>query len=561
MARGVAPCFRVMAARTLLLRSWVAAGLGCLPAVVSSSTLGAAPSAVPRAGSVHAAPSGAEHGADDEGGRGVDSPRPADRRRALRTLASEGSPAAWRRVFALLADPESEVGDDAQLLLSRIEESAVAAELAGKAGLGSKEVGVRLRAAEGLGRVACAVRVEALLAAVDDREAEVAHLALWSLERCAHARRLEGDLERAAGALEHAARSHRDGLVRASAVAARAALLAKSPHAADEREGFDRLLGRCREDRDARVRCASALAARELEPARALALAAALARDAETSVRLARIELLERIACKPSAVALIAALTEETFPRARTSIVQALQRLSGFKHREDPRPWRDWARDLPEDWRPTLMPSYGEPGRDSNAGGGEAAGGEARTMASTSFVGLPLTSQRVCFAIDFSGSMWTPMPDGRMPKELVDARLRSTLESLPSSTQFNIVPFTNDVLPWRPKLVQATVGNVRAAIADFEKCQARGRGNFYDAAVFALDDPEVDTLLTLTDGVPTGGFHSDLELVFPLLQERNRFRRVAFDTVLVDAPAAAERRWRLLSRDSGGRLVAVDKAE
>ena len=153
------------------------------------------------------------------------------------------------------------------------------------------------------------------------------------------------------------------------------------------------------------------------------------------------------------------------------------------------------------------------------------------------------------------------MADGRLPKDLVNARLRATLEALPSTTQFNVVPFTNEVLPWRPKLVPATPFNVRSAIADFEKCLARGRGNYYDAAVFALDDPEVDTLLTLSDGVPTGGFHSDLDLVVPLLLQRNRFRRVAFDTVLVDSPPGHLRRWQILSRDSGGRLVAMDRME
>ena len=188
-------------------------------------------------------------------------------------------------------------------------------------------------------------------------------------------------------------------------------------------------------------------------------------------------------------------------------------------------------------------------------------GGEARTSAQVSFVGLPLLSPHICFAIDFSGSMWSPMPDGRLPKELVDARLRATLEGLTQATEFNIVPFTNEILPWRPKLVPANPANVRTAIADFEKCQARGRGNFFDAAVFALADPEVETLLTLTDGVPTGGFHSNLDLVIALLLERNRFRRVAFDTVLVDSSAQAERRWRMLAEFSGGRLVATEKAE
>ncbi|HUR27906.1 MAG TPA: hypothetical protein VM509_06955, partial [Planctomycetota bacterium] len=260
-------------------------------------------------------------------------------------------------------------------------------------------------------------------------------------------------------------------------------------------------------------------------------------------------------------LALVAALDSETAARGRREIVGALQQLSGLLQRDDPRPWRDWAKTLAPDWHPTLL--LDRPALEAGARGAvtlRGGGGEARTTAA-SFVGLPLLSARICFAIDFSGSMWTPMPDGRLPKELVDARLRATLESLTPATEFNIVPFTNEILPWRPKLVPANPANVRTAIADFEKCQEHGRGNYFDAAVFALDDPEVDTLLSLTDGIPTGGFHSDLELIVPLLLERNRFRRVAFDTVLVDAPPYAERRWRVLSQFSGGRIVSTEKAE
>ncbi len=496
-------------------------------------------------------------------GKGLKSSRVQDRKRALKSLVADGSPAAWREVFTAFADPESEVGDDAQLWAAKIEDPSVAEQLTGRAGLASRELGVRLRAAEALGRVACTVDVALLLRALDDRESEVAHLALWSVERLARAQRIGGDQARAAEDLERAARGHRDGYVRAAAICARGALFAKSNQAQDSAAVLEmaRILRRCGEDRDPRVRCAAAMACAELPRDAAVAGLAAFARDERSAVRLARIESLERIACAAGAAALVNSLEFEPIPRARRALVAALQRLSGLKHRDDVRPWRDWVRDLPSDWRPTLLVRETE--RDGPGAQGAAPGAalSGQTSARPSFVGLQLTSTRICFAIDFSGSMWTPMPDGRMPKELVDARLRSTLESLDAATHFNVVPFTNEILPWRPKLVPANPGNVRTAIADFEDCKARGRGNFFDAAVFALDDPEVETLVSLTDGVPTGGFHSDLDLVLALLLERNRFRRVTFDTVLVDAPPASERRFRTLAEASGGCLIVTEKAE
>lgn len=551
----------------LLLGCLAASGSGCGPMVIAATGF-AAPFA-PRSAEPHAGDR------LEELERGLRSQRPEERKRALKQLAALGSPAAWRLVFSALADLESSVGDEAQLCLARLPDAALAGELAGRAGLGQREPRVRRRAAEALGRVGFALDAALLLAAVDDREPEVAHLALWSIERLASQRRLTGDLERSGLLLERCARTHREALVRAAAVCARGALSAaaarsqgresgavrdeqQGAHVAQAQAGFVHWLSRCGEDRDARVRCAVAMTARHLPAGQALALTRALADDPQDAVRLALVETYEALACVQSLQALIDRLDRETMPRARAQVVGALQRLSGWKHRDDPRPWRDWLRTLPPDWRPTLLPPADAP---QAAAGAAAQGAQARTSARASFVGLPLLSPRVCFAIDFSGSMWTPMPDGRVPKDLVDARLRATLEALTPDTQFNIVVFTNEVIPWKPKLVPAQPAHVREAIRDFERCQEHGRGNFFDAALFALDDPAVDTLITLTDGVPTGGFHSHLDLVIPLLLERNRFRRIAFDTVLVDAPPGSERRWRLLSENSGGRLVATEKAE
>jgi len=171
---------------------------------------------------------------------------------------------------------------------------------------------------------------------------------------------------------------------------------------------------------------------------------------------------------------------------------------------------------------------------------------------------MPLLSDRICFLFDFSGSMWSRLPDGRTPKDIVAARLRSALEHLPEQTEFNLVPFTYDPIPWEPRLVQAKRRNVQAALEFFEACREVGKGNFWDAALFALADPRVDTLVVLTDGVPTGGTHCDMDLILPLFEHANRFRKVAVDSILVDAPPGAVRRWRDLSQRTGGRAIEVE---
>jgi hypothetical protein len=156
--------------------------------------------------------------------------------------------------------------------------------------------------------------------------------------------------------------------------------------------------------------------------------------------------------------------------------------------------------------------------------------------------------------------MWSTEVAGRTRKQIVDLELRRALEALPREARFNVVPYTGEPHAWEAELVAAQPAQIQRAIEAFERCHRSGRGNVWDAARVALEDPEVDALAILTDGVPTGGAHSVLELVVELLLEQNRFRNVAFDSILVDAPRGSLTGWRRLAAQSGGRSIAVDLA-
>ena len=98
---------------------------------------------------------------------------------------------------------------------------------------------------------------------------------------------------------------------------------------------------------------------------------------------------------------------------------------------------------------------------------------------------------------------------------------------------------------------------MRAAAAWFESRRERGSGNFWDAALLALEDPDVDTLWVLTDGVPTGGPRFCLELLVPLFVELNATRGVTIDTLLFGASGRVADHWRELAERTGGRLREV----
>jgi hypothetical protein len=269
-----------------------------------------------------------------------------------------------------------------------------------------------------------------------------------------------------------------------------------------------------------------------------------LAADESAGVRRVALEGLGTLHSRGATAVLVGRLSVENEERTLLRVVELLQGLSGLKYRRDPRPWNDWLRALPSDWN-------GQPTRAPAAGGEDPAN---RTVA---LAGLPLVSKRVAILIDLSGSIWNVRPDGKTRKEIVDAKLREALEALPSDTRFNLIPYTGTPLPWKASLVPATPANVRAAAGWFAACKANGSGNFWDAALLALADPEVDTLTVLFDGAPTGGTRHRLELIVPLFLELDQARRVAVDLILVDASRRLQGLWKELSDGTGGRLLAV----
>lgn len=434
-----------------------------------------------------------------------------------------------------LEDTDSGVADEAQLSLASLMDPKLRKELLGRGGLGSKDELVALRVAELLGRSKQALAGDELARLVGEHRGALARPLCWSVERLAQSGRIAGATERLGATLLRVAGSTSDRDAACAALVALAQL--KEPHA--ERMALDALRATWPERR-----VAGLIALERVGSSQALASAIKLAADEDPRVRLAALDTLDSLGSRASMTALVARLGLEQRVRLRWRIVDLLQNASGLKHRLDPRPWKLWIETIPADGvlrRPAPNKGAGDP-----------------NVSRTAFTGLPLISDRVCYLFDFSGSMWTPLADGRIPKDIVSEKLRAALEGLSPETEFNLIPFTNEPIPWSEGAQPATPKNLRAALEFFLACRERGRGNFLDAALLAARDPRIDTICVLTDGVPTGGSHSDMDLITPILVEHTRFRRVVVDSILVDAPPGAARRWAELSRLTGGRSIEVE---
>jgi hypothetical protein len=452
------------------------------------------------------------------------------RRSAVGRLADLGSQRAWELVLEALTDPEPEVADRAQRELCRIDVDLARELLPSRAAFGSRDDAVRRRVAEALGRATRTVAGAELLPALEDRDAEVRRLGLWSVERLAL--RDPGALterEKLESEVQRLAKSERDPATRGAALITAATLGLPAASAADALAP--------REREPLALRCASLLAmGRARAPGAAQRIASVLGgEDAPQSLRAAGIRALEELGDRDAAQALAHRLSSEPSLRLSLELVSALQGLSGLRHGRNARAWAAWAQELPDDWR-------AQPARAPLETGETVA----------SLAGLPVLSDRLCVLIDMSGSMWQTRADGRTLKTLVDAELRRFLETLPETARFNLIPYAHEPGPFEDRLVDASPRNVARALAWFEENRQRGRGAVWEAVELALQDPEVDTLIVLTDGAPTGGLHWDLQLIVELLLERNRFRQVAFDSILTDPKPQLLARWRALAEGSGG---------
>jgi HEAT repeat protein len=482
----------------------------------------------------------AEREAVEQAAAGLRSGDKWERRRAVEALADLACEPAWAHVVEALADPKGEVADTAELRLVAIDAGALAL-LRGREGMGARDPWVRRRIAEALGRRGPALEgaaAEILLDALGDGDAEVRRMALFSVERLAAAGALGAEPSALLGRrVERLACAERDGAVRARALFALARL---DPQAAG---------GAARgalEERDPRVRAAgAAVLPCVLGAGVAEAPLARLAGDAERGVRAAAARALGELGTRAAAAALVERLALESSERLVLRVLEDLRALSGRKDPPDPRPWRDWVASLPAGWRGERTPRAVAP----------EPGATTSTLA-----GMPILSTRIAILVDLSGSIWKVRSDGRTKKEVVDEKLREALEGLPETTRFNVIPYTETPHPWKEGLQPATPRNVEAAARFFEACRESGSGNAWDALLLALEDPEVDSVLVLTDGVPTGGRRNRLELLAPLLLERVETAGVALDSVLVEAPPRIRRPWEELARATGGLSLAIDLA-
>ncbi|MEM8884924.1 MAG: VWA domain-containing protein, partial [Planctomycetota bacterium] len=269
-------------------------------------------------------------------------------------------------------------------------------------------------------------------------------------------------------------------------------------------------------------------------------------RDEAWSVRIAAAESLARARMRDVVEPMIAAMEKDRNERVRKALGLSLYRITGVNHASWPVGWRRW-------WDkqgyafavPLEAPAWDPPPKSRKATG------ERKSVAS--FYGINLGSSRVIFLIDASGSMAIEDRKGARARfDVALDELERAFRKLPVGAKTNVIFFSDRIDRWRPKLSEVKPGMRKSIRRTLASRRPDGGTHLYDGFEAAFEDGEVDTIVLLSDGQPSGGkvrFAEDIERA---ILEWNELRRLTIHCVAVGYHSPMLQR---LAAASGGQYV------
>lgn len=291
------------------------------------------------------------------------------------------------------------------------------------------------------------------------------------------------------------------------------------------------------------------------------------------SERLAGLALARRV---PPLVAVPALLERYAVQSGRLAVEfdGALAALTGQAISDDLTRWSDW-------WtrvgRPALLgpePEDEEPARP-RASTLDRRGGGSRAEALARFFDLEIASHNLVFVIDISGSMEWPASfrgdPGRRPPPPVEGeptrmalareQLAAALAGMDAHARYNLVAFNDRARPWLTREGMSEFGKAGKRTDDareyLDALSPNGGTNLYDGLRAAFDDPDVDTIYLLSDGVPSQGEFVVPELIRRSVDAWNAHRHVTVHSLVMGLDAESHPLARQLAEDSGGQYVEL----
>jgi HEAT repeat protein/Mg-chelatase subunit ChlD len=298
-------------------------------------------------------------------------------------------------------------------------------------------------------------------------------------------------------------------------------------------------------DRDPATRQGAAVALAELRTPEALKALTLLLADPDHIVRREALQQMGNLRRRDLLPALIARLNGER-GRLKMDLATTLRLITGLDHGTSYQRWRNWWDAEGESFE---MPDYETALRAERMR--QRRDQEGRTV--TSFYGLKVVSDRICFVLDISGSMESP--SGRTTRvEVAKRQLLGVLERYPEGDLFNVIFFSSDAFPWSDELTRMTDKKRKDALDYVGRQSAGGATALYDALELAFQDRRIDTIFLLTDGVPSGGTIDDPGRIREEVRRWNATRHVRINCISVGGRSDLLKG---LAKDGGGEYKEV----
>lgn len=314
---------------------------------------------------------------------------------------------------------------------------------------------------------------------------------------------------------------------------------------------------------DVRLAAAAALLKQrpEFVPSGALA---PLLRGTEWQERSIAVDALARIGDRTALELLVHQTTKED-GKNLADLCGRLEQLTGQKLGKVPAAWVDWWQRSKEAFAPRGI-DVGQPAQVRKESGRYA-----------SFFHVKFDSLKVVYVVDISGSMLAAVDDyenlspepGKSRVDLMRREVKASISALPPEASFNVIAYSDVVLPWNDKNVPATPANKKAVAEWLDALSAAGQTNIFDAleSAFTLAPKSTkdkyyattgDTILFLSDGGPTCGRTTDCEEILREVKRWNETRRITIHAVGVGAQTV-ENFMKELAKQNGGEATFIRK--
>lgn len=181
-----------------------------------------------------------------------------------------------------------------------------------------------------------------------------------------------------------------------------------------------------------------------------------------------------------------------------------------------------------------------------------------RQITKVEFFGVRIESTRVIFIVDVSGSMNEALRGeyigrpGEMRMDVAKRELKGALKVLEPTALYNIITFSSGVDAWLDGVIGSSEKSRDDAIDFVDRLGAGGGTNLYEAVQAAFEDPDVDTIILLSDGEPTVGPVIQPAVIRSDVARWNEHRGVKIHSISV---GGSLRVLEWLAGDSGGTYV------